>query len=448
MRKKIFLIIILLAIPFLAFGQRPLEVEYPTTLEGEAPTTVETTSISQYVRYVYNISFGIAAVIAFAAFIYAGFLYLSSAGDPNKMREAKSRMFSALLGVGILLISYVLLVAINPETIMLITPRLEDIPSSSYVPDIDQLRSEYLGTVKEIGIIGGLAIEGIGDVGENIFESSLQCLCFNAGALCLCTGGSDNDSCEPEMCYAGRDSSSHPCSNYDEIREWEELLVFYLDELIHYQNRAVGTDLLRAANLEAAADEIIGNILENVISGNLDDILDDPVNVALAGFLGGEAKSLQKDILDIINPTIDYYENYLAALPPETDPRTIDSLNDMIEKKNDEFNLKQDLVGELIRFSLFVEAIKLPIAEISDLTEQCALNAQEQCEPECFSFDVFGGDECHDTMTGCQAICVGLNPCPIIEIGIAWLEFDILQEVLEDSAEEITALVDEIRELD
>jgi hypothetical protein len=463
MRKKVFLsiIIIFLLIPFLAFGQRPLEIEYPTTPGGETPTTVETTSLSQYIKYIYNISFGIAAFIAFAALIYAGFLYLSSAGDPNKIKDAKSRILSALLGIGILLISYVLLVAINPETIMLITPELEQIPSSPYIPTIEQLRGEYLGTVKEIGVMGGLAIERIEDTGGDIISSSLVCSCIFAEALCLCTGGEDGDSCEPEMCYAGTDAGrndyiglpkGHPCRNYDEIIEWQELLVFYLDELIYYQNRAVGTDLLQAANLEHAADEIIDSVLENVMHGNFDNILGELANAGLAGALSGEAGNLQKDIANIVLPTITYYENYIVALPPDrTDPRTIETLNNMLERQNNEFDLKQDLVGELLQFSFLVEAIKGPIAELPNLTEQCALNTQEECDPECYAIpDLFGGSDegCHDNFFGCQAFCIGLNPCPLDDIIWVWGQFEMLQGAIENSTQEIIELVDEIRQLE
>jgi len=445
MRKKalIFFIVIFLTIPIFSFGQTPLEVDYPLTPGGEAPTTVEATTLALYIKYIYNISFGIAAVIAFIAIVYAGFLYLSSVGDPNKIKEAKSRIFSALLGIGILLISYVLLIAINPETIMLITPGLEKIPSSPYVTSLKDLRSQTLGTVKEIGVMGKLAMEGIEEVGDNIFESSLICNCVFARGLCLCTGGSETSSCQPQTCYASEDNDGHPCSNYNEIIEWEELLSFWMDELIYYQNRAVGTDLLEAARLEEAEEEIIASVIEKLMAGDFDDILDDAVDAALAGYLGGEAKSLQKDIVNIARPTIAYYEDYIRALPPapETDPRTIETLNQILDREEEKLELKQDLLGELIKFNFLVEAIKIPVNQVADLTEQCALNTQSQCSPQCYG-------ECHDTYIGCQAVCIGLNPCPIIDITIAWGEFELLQGEIENTTEEIIKLVDEIRQLE
>jgi len=307
-----------------------------------------------------------------------------------------------------------------------------------------------LGTVKEIGVMGLLAINGIENRGDDIFKSSLVCNCIFAEGLCLCTGGSEDSSCEPAMCYAGKDGSGHPCDNYDQIIKWQELLVFWLDELVYYQNRAVGTDLLQAANLDVVADEIIDNILENIISGDFDNILEDMVQRAVAESLGGEAKSLQKDIIDIVNPTITYYEDYIAALPVnQTDPRTIETLNNRLEIENNKLELKQDLVWELVQFSFFVEVIKGPIAELSSLTEQCALNTQTQCNPWCLPDigGLLGGSQCHDTIMGCQAVCIGLNPCPIIDIVIAWGEFEALQGAIEDSAQEIIKLVDEIRQL-
>lgn len=442
-KKIIFIIIIiLLAIPFFTLGQTPLEVDYPTTPEGEAPFGVETTTIAQYVRYIYNISFGIAAIIAFVAFIYAGFLYLSSAGNPNKIKEAKDRIFSALLGIGILLISYILLVMINPETIMLITPRLEDIGSSEYTPSLREIRSGTLGTVKEIGIMGQLAMEGIDDLGSDIFDSALFCNCFITKGLCLCTGGEESDDCEPKVCYASEDDDGHPCSDYDEMKENQELMIFWLDELIYYQNKAIGTDVLSAAGIEEAEEEIINNLIENIMNGNFDNLLEDTVNAALAGYLGGEAKSLQKEIADISYPTVIYYEEYIESLEEEQpDPRTIQTLNEILNREEEKLELKQDLVLALIEFSFLVEAMKIPINELAHLTEQCALNTQQECTPQCFG-------ECHDTYIGCQAICTGLNPCPIIDIAIAWGELELIQGVVMDVTEEIVELVDDIRQLE
>jgi hypothetical protein len=443
MKKKILFIILLiiLTFPFLVLGQRNLEVSYPLTSTGEAPTTVETTTFALYVKYIYNISFAIAGIIAFAALIYAGILYLSSAGNPNKIKEAKDRIFSALLGMGILLISYVLLVAINPETIMLIPPKLEKISSSDFNTSLKDLRSQTLGTVKEIGIMGHLSMEGINDMGDNIFDASLACECIFAKGLSLCTGGSSSSTCQPEVCYASEDDSGHPCSNYDQIIEWQKMLSFWMDELIYYQNRAVGTDLLAAANMSGAKDEVINNLINNIMAGNFNNLLEDSVNAAIAGYFGGEAKNLQKDINTVSTPTIAYYENYIDSLPADGDPRTKETLNQIVDREKQKQNLEQSLVGELIKFSFLVEAIKSPADQLTHLTEQCALNTQTQCSPQSYG-------SCYDTYIGCQTVCIGLNPCPIIDIAIAWGEFELLQKNIQDSTQNITDLVDQIRQLE
>jgi hypothetical protein len=442
MRKKIFLliIVILLITPALALGQRPLEVEYPLTPGGEAPFGVETTTFALYVKYIYNISFALAGVIAFAALIYAGLLYMSSAGDPNKIKDARSRIFSALLGMGILLISYILLIAINPETIMLITPRLEQIPSSDYIPSLRELRSQQLGTVKEIGVMGNLAMEGIEELGDDIFESSLLCNCFNARGLSLCNGGSEGSLCQPQTCYASEDADGHPCSNYDEIKEWQHLMVFWFDELVYYQNRATGTNLIAAANLEGAGDETIRNIIGNIMAGNFDDILDNALNYAIAGYFGGEAKVLQQEVNNVSVPTIQYYENYIATLSADSDPRTREALNELLDKEEQKRDLKEDLVKELIKFGFLVEAMKTPINQLAHLTEQCALRTQKECSAQSYG-------SCHDTFLGCQTLCIGLNPCPVIDIAIAGGEFELLRGPIEDSTKNISDLVDQIRQL-
>lgn len=100
-----------------------LEIGYPE-FGGFKPETV-TTPLPQYVKYIFNFLIGISGFIALVILIMAGNQYLTSAGAPEKMGDAKNKIFSALLGLIILFCSYLILTAINPQLIILrVTPVL------------------------------------------------------------------------------------------------------------------------------------------------------------------------------------------------------------------------------------------------------------------------------------------------------------------------------------
>lgn len=403
--------------------------------------------INQYVRYIYNISFGIAAITAFLSITYAGFLYLTSAGNPAKIKEAKDRIFSSLLGIGILLVSYVLLVVINPGLIVLTMPALQD-TSLIALPNapLQEPKSTFLATIKEIGVRGALTMDGIEDAARLISESmATSCFCINAKSLCLCSGGEENDKCEPQICYAGDTDGEplnpgHPCSNYEEIKRNQELIMFLLDELVYYQNRAVGSEFVKNLSLD----------LDNV---DIFDAINNP-SLALADSvnLGGEAMRLQRDIDKILWPTLEYYNKFILT---QTDQTVINLLLEEQAKKREEFELTKDLRNELMYFAWLVDPLKYLVAEIAKLPDQCALNTQTKCgPPKCIyqpEMSVPGRDEklnaCHNTYIGCRSICLkGLTPCPFIETALVYAGIDTLQGLIVDRAKNIIEIVDKIRD--
>jgi len=65
----------------------------------------------QVLRYV-NYALTFVGLIAVIVFIYAGFLYLTSAGDAKKADEAKKAMTYAVIGILVILLSYVIVKAV------------------------------------------------------------------------------------------------------------------------------------------------------------------------------------------------------------------------------------------------------------------------------------------------------------------------------------------------
>ena len=108
----------------------PLEFLYPE-IKGFRPEVISFTStipyypinllIEKYINYIYDWSVIIAVVVAFLVIVVATFKYLIGGLSPTMLQEAKDQIFSALLGLLLLLISFYILKALHP-TFVLIHP--------------------------------------------------------------------------------------------------------------------------------------------------------------------------------------------------------------------------------------------------------------------------------------------------------------------------------------
>jgi len=142
MKTKNFIFIILLIFIVFALSSqtalaqdrgRPLEVRYPNVPSADLIPQETTTPVPEYVQYIYYFLLGLSGIIALGVLIYAGFQYFTSAGNPEKINEAKSRITAALLGLLILIGSYLILYSINPNLVSfnlpLLRPTIPGLPS-------------------------------------------------------------------------------------------------------------------------------------------------------------------------------------------------------------------------------------------------------------------------------------------------------------------------------
>ena len=124
--KKIYLILtlsILLIFTFVNFCfARELEISYPPIPGAETPQTKPL--LPDYVKYIFNLAIMIAGLVVLGVMVYGGFRYLTSAGNPTIMTDAKDQIFSAFLGLIILLSSWLILYTINPQLVK-ISPKIE-----------------------------------------------------------------------------------------------------------------------------------------------------------------------------------------------------------------------------------------------------------------------------------------------------------------------------------
>ena len=99
--KKLFSVLFLVFLLTFVLGGfvfsqgRELEVEYPKI--GDYEITKTTTSVPEYIRYIYFAVIGISGLIALGILIWAGFRYLTSAGNPEKLKDAKEYIAAAIL---------------------------------------------------------------------------------------------------------------------------------------------------------------------------------------------------------------------------------------------------------------------------------------------------------------------------------------------------------------
>jgi hypothetical protein len=117
--KKYLLVILILS--FLFIGQNVFAVDllldYPEIPGAETPG--KTTSLPEMIKYIYMFAIGISGVTALLVILVGAVQYATSAGNPTKAGEAKDRIFSAILGILILLASVLILRTINPDLIIL-----------------------------------------------------------------------------------------------------------------------------------------------------------------------------------------------------------------------------------------------------------------------------------------------------------------------------------------
>ncbi|MFH1393157.1 MAG: hypothetical protein ABIG73_02150 [Patescibacteria group bacterium] len=122
--KKIFLIIFLLFIicaPNITVAQVQLETGLPNIPGNRLDAGKE---LPQYINYLFIFGLGAITILALARMMTGGIKYILAAGNVGEKADAKDTIQQALLGLGLLLASYLLLRTINPDLVNLRNPNL------------------------------------------------------------------------------------------------------------------------------------------------------------------------------------------------------------------------------------------------------------------------------------------------------------------------------------
>ncbi|TSC56855.1 MAG: hypothetical protein Greene071421_364 [Parcubacteria group bacterium Greene0714_21] len=132
--KKTFLIVLLvLFLSPLAVSAIPLNLDYPEfgkiKLNCDKITPAEEKDgvkcgqdLKNLATWVYSAIVIISGLAAFVMLVWGGITWMSSAGSPTAISDAKDRIQKALLGLLLVLASFLILQVINPELTVLKIP--------------------------------------------------------------------------------------------------------------------------------------------------------------------------------------------------------------------------------------------------------------------------------------------------------------------------------------
>ena len=125
-KTKNFILYLLFAICYLLFAvsataQVKLETGLPNIPGGQLPVGQE---LPSYINYLFIFGLGLIAFLALAQMMIGGIQYILAASNVVNKVNAKDTIQQALLGLGLLLVSYLLLRTINPDLVNLRNPNL------------------------------------------------------------------------------------------------------------------------------------------------------------------------------------------------------------------------------------------------------------------------------------------------------------------------------------
>lgn len=86
---------------------------------GTDPVTcepVKDTSVLDYVNRGYQFFAIVGGLVAVIMLIWAGYRYMTSYGDPEKIADAKDIVEKSLIGLGLLILAALILNTVNPRT--------------------------------------------------------------------------------------------------------------------------------------------------------------------------------------------------------------------------------------------------------------------------------------------------------------------------------------------
>jgi len=256
-----------------------LEVDYPV-IPGIPPLDVNPL-LPDYIKYLYDFSVVIAGLVAFFAFVYGGFRYITSAGQPLAMADAREQISAGIIGLAIILGSFLLLTTINPQLAIFQVEK----PPIPEPPEIEIPPIELTATTEYLEVPIGTLIERILDEeslneiqaateetrrlsdevrnrAEELATALRNCKCERLTTVC--DPGCTNGHCEGD-----------PCPNRLEINRLRDELISAYEELNNWLRNGPLLALLAEFNREATKLQLAKLLLtETLYPINYDNFLE------------------------------------------------------------------------------------------------------------------------------------------------------------------------------
>lgn len=111
-----------------------VSIPYSSFSKGGAYTLRDDTGpIGEYIKAIYNYGVAGVGILAAIMLMLGGIIWLTSAGSSSKVEQAKSIITSSIVGLGLVLTSYLLLKTINPDLVIMKTRKVEAIKERVYM---------------------------------------------------------------------------------------------------------------------------------------------------------------------------------------------------------------------------------------------------------------------------------------------------------------------------
>lgn len=174
--------------------------------------TEEADTFAEIGQWGFNFILSTSVLAAFGVLVWAGFMWLTSAGDTTKISEAKTKIKAAIIGLLIIFFSYLIITTINPELMLFKSTEFKIIQEndSPYTPDVPEIEDIVYQEIP------------LGQLTENILAKNISC--FNDdGDLVNCNNKEEIIEGAPEDIFA-EDNHIYYCYKYDSNGNRAELL--------------------------------------------------------------------------------------------------------------------------------------------------------------------------------------------------------------------------------
>lgn len=112
--------------------------------------------LAEYLAAIYSYLTGIAGIFAIAMIMYGGIKWIFSAGDSGKISKAKETITHAVIGLVLVLGSYLLLFALNPDLVTFKALKIKSVPQILFDDNqgdtTSDLTSDVVANAQKLGI--------------------------------------------------------------------------------------------------------------------------------------------------------------------------------------------------------------------------------------------------------------------------------------------------------